>query len=263
MDTAVTLSLLQMGTIELEGLLPWSSNYSFLVRICPNSVVQDALNPAHKQPLSEIRAVYKPQQGERPLWDFPQGTLFKRERAAYVVSHALGWDLVPPTIVRDGPHGVGSVQLFIEHDPDLHYFNIEGNADFVDQLQKIALIDIIINNADRKAGHVLIEDDPDNQQPHLNDRLYVIDHGICFHAEYKLRTVIWEFAGTPVPAPLLHEVTQFNQLLISKTSPLYHELSELLSVREFTALQRRTQALLDQKTFIAPGPGRHYPWPPV
>jgi uncharacterized repeat protein (TIGR03843 family) len=266
METAVTLSLLQLGSMELEGLLPWSSNYSFLVRICPNQAVYEASNQLPEPAVAEIRAVYKPQQGERPLWDFPQGTLFQRERAAYVISQALGWNLVPATVVRKGPHGIGSVQLFIEHDPEIHYFNIEGNADFAEQLQKIALLDIIINNADRKAGHVLIEDSEENEdktQAPLPERLWVIDHGICFHNEYKLRTVIWEFAGTPIPTHLLQEIAQFQQSLKNSTTALHQELSGLLSTREFNAMQRRTQTLLDQKTFIAPGPGRHYPWPPV
>lgn len=266
MDTAVTRSLLQLGSMELEGLLPWSSNYSFLVRICPNTAVYQANQQAEEPPLAEIRAVYKPQQGERPLWDFPQGSLFQRERAAYVISNALGWHLVPTTVVRHGPHGIGSVQLFIEHDPELHYFNIEGNADFAQQLQKIVLLDIIINNADRKAGHVLIEDSEENeesQQRQSPERLWVIDHGICFHNEYKLRTVIWEFAGSAIPDTLLQEMAQFQQSLSSPSSSLHQELTNLLSSREFKAMQRRTQSLLDQKIFIVPGPGRHYPWPPV
>jgi len=260
MDTAVTLSLLQLGKIEVEGLLPWSSNYSFLVRICPTTAVNEAVESAKDAPLKEVRAVYKPRQGERPLWDFPKGTLFKRERAAFVVSHALGWHLVPPTVVRDGPHGIGSIQLFIEHDPDLHYFTIEGNRVFTEQLQKTALIDIIINNADRKAGHVLIEDGDETQS---DERLWVIDHGICFHNEYKLRTVIWEFAGLPVPGQLLRDISQFSQSISDKTSRLHQELTDLLSAREFNALQRRIQTLLEQRVFISPGPGRHYPWPPV
>jgi uncharacterized repeat protein (TIGR03843 family) len=260
MDTAVTLSLLQLGSMEIEGLLPWSSNYSFLVRICPNTAVQEAITTSQANQLEEIRAVYKPRRGERPLWDFPQGTLYQRERAAFVVSQALGWNQVPPTIIRKGSHGIGSVQLFIDHDPEIHYFAMEGNHTFSRQLQKIALLDIIINNADRKAGHVLLEEcehSPDS------DRLWIIDHGICFHTENKLRTVIWEFAGLPIPPPLLEEVTNFTQSLATPATTLYREMSDLLSARELKALQQRTRRILDQKIFTVPGPGRHYPWPPV
>jgi uncharacterized repeat protein (TIGR03843 family) len=243
--------------MHIEGLLPWSSNYSFLARICPNTAVSQAIGDTA---VSEVTAVYKPRRGERPLWDFPQGTLYQRERAACVVSDALGWGLVPPTVVRSGPHGIGSVQLFIPHNPDCHYFTIEGNATFAPQLQKISLLDILINNADRKAGHVLIEEP---EQPTQSDRLWLIDHGICFHAEYKLRTVIWEFAGTAVPAPLLADIATFLQTLARKSGSLYDEMSQLLAARELTALQHRARLIVDEGRFITPGPGRHYPWPPV
>ncbi|NJN54551.1 MAG: SCO1664 family protein [Anaerolineae bacterium] len=245
--------------IHLQGLLPWSSNYSFLVRIAPNTAVSESIGN-RMPPLTEVMAVYKPRRGERPLWDFPQGTLHQRERAAFVVSDALQWHLVPPTVLREGPHGIGSVQLFVQHNPECHYFTIEGNAAFTDQLQKIALLDILINNADRKAGHVLIEESEVPTQP---ERLWLIDHGICFHTEYKLRTVIWEFAGTAVPTAALADITVFLQTLARKSGSLYDEMSQLLSVREVAALQQRTRMIVDEGTFITPGPGRHYPWPPV
>jgi uncharacterized repeat protein (TIGR03843 family) len=262
METAVIQTLLELGDMHIEGMLPWSSNYSFLVRICANTAVTQAVAPK-EPPVTEARAVYKPRRGERPLWDFPQGTLHQRERAAFVVSDALQWHLVPPTVLRHGPHGIGSVQLFIEHDPDCHYFTIEGNTAFAPQLQKIALLDILINNADRKAGHVLIEEPETTAKTEEPDRLWLIDHGICFHAEYKLRTVIWEFAGTAVPAALLADITGFLQTLARKSGSLYDEMSQLLSVRELAALQQRTRTIIDEGKFITPGPGRHYPWPPV
>ena len=143
-DNAEILQILQSGSIEIEGLLPWSSNYAFLVRVCDQDV--------------ELPAVYKPSRGERPLWDFPEGTLSFRERAAFLVSEALGWHLVPPTVLRDGKHGTGSVQLFIKHDPEQHYFSFEGQDLFRDPLQKMVLLDVIINNADRKGGHVIVEE---------------------------------------------------------------------------------------------------------
>lgn len=244
METAVILEALQTGTIEVEGLMPWSSNYTFLIQVCT--------------PDQMLPAVYKPRQGERPLWDFPSGTLCKRERAAYLVSQALGWDLVPPTVLRDGPNGLGSVQLFIEnHDPERHYFTFEGDSRHREALQKMVLFDTIINNADRKAGHVLIE------EMDQIERLWGIDHGICFHAENKLRTVIWEFAGTSVPSPLIAELKQFQSLLTTNQQGIRTQLAELLLPEELLALQVRLQRLLQQPQFAHPGPGRQYPWPPV
>jgi len=233
----------------VRGLLPWSSNYSFMVR------VRGAVNG---RPETDVLAVYKPRQGERPLWDFPRGTLCLREVAAFLVSQALGWDLVPPTVLRQGPQGIGSLQLFIEHDPECHYFTFEGNAAFRDPLQKIVLLDTIINNADRKGGHVLLEEE--RQGSARLNRLWAIDHGICFHSEYKLRTVIWEFAGTPIPAHLLADLVSFRDKLLSRSYP---QLLKLLTNQEMLALQRRLQHIIEQKRFIKPGPGRHYPWPPV
>ncbi len=240
------LQLLQNGTIEIEGLLPWSSNYTFLVRICEGQ--------------EEIGAVYKPQRGERPLWDFPQGTLCHRERAAYLVSAALGWDGVPPTVLREGQHGLGSVQLFIDHDPERHYFAIEGDERYRSQLQKIALLDVLINNADRKAGHVLLQEASD---PDETGRLWGIDHGICFHSDAKLRTVIWEFGGSPIPAALRQDLASFRILLEDPGSPLRRELAGLLTELEIDALCRRLRRLADRGKFPQPGAGRHYPWPPV
>lgn len=243
MDIAKTLALLQTGNLDVEGLLPWSSNYTFLVQIC---------DEAHT-----VQAVYKPRRGERPLWDFTQGTLCLRERAAFLVSDALGWQLVPPTVLRQGPNGLGSVQLFVEHDPNRHYFTFEGERQYRPQLQQIVLFDILINNADRKSGHVLLEETA--SQP----RLWCIDHGICFHSEYKLRTVIWEFAGQPVPAQLLQDLRQFQKRLLSDQDTLSHQLQELLSPAEFGAMRRRLDGVIRQGVFREPGAGRHYPWPPV
>ena len=243
MDTPVILSLLQTGTIEPQGLLPWSSNYSFLVNV---HGVEET-----------ITAVYKPRQGERPLWDFPTGTLCQRETAAYQVSTGLGWNLVPPTVLRRGPHGIGSLQYFIPHDPECHYFTFEGSPDFRRALQQIVLFDIIINNADRKGGHVLIEESEDAQPP---NRLWVIDHGICFHEEYKLRTVIWEFAGQPIPDDLLADLIHFQSRLRVEQFPI---LQKLLSSAELLALEKRLDSIIRSRTFLQPGPGRHYPWPPV
>ena len=155
--------------------MAWSSNATFLV----NASLDDI----------EVPAVYKPQRGERPLWDFPEGTLCNREVAAYELSEALGWSIVPETVLRDGPYGVGMVQRFIDHDPDDHYFTLlEAHPD---DFQRFAAFDVLANNADRKGGHCL--------QAKRDGHIWGIDHGLTFHVVDKLRTVIWDFAGEPVP----------------------------------------------------------------
>ena len=240
------LTVLQNGTVEIEGLLPWSSNYAFLVRACDGPV--------------ELGAVYKPERGERPLWDFAQGTLCLRERAAFIVSETLGWRIVPPTVLRDAQHGLGTVQLFIDHDPARHYFTIEGDETLRPQLQKIALLDILINNADRKAGHVLIQESETSDEP---VKLWGIDHGICFHVDPKLRTVIWEFGGTPIPGDLKEDMRALQAKLNSEADDVPVSLGKLLSPTELEALRRRLSRLIDRANFPQPGAGRHYPWPPV
>jgi hypothetical protein len=245
MTVSEVLHLLQNGTVEIEGLLPWSSNYAFLVRVCDGPV--------------EVGAAYKPQRGERPLWDFPQGTPCRREQAAFVISDALGWHIVPPTALRDAQHGPGTVQLFIDHDPAHHYFTIEGRTDYRAQLQKIVLLDVLINNADRKAGHVLMQETEDAQEP---ARLWGIDHGICFHVDPKLRTVIWEFGGSPIPATLKEDMTNFRARLNESDGPGV-ALGALLAPQELTALRQRLSRLIERVNFPQPGAGRHYPWPPV
>jgi hypothetical protein len=248
---AEILRVLQRGTMDIEGILPWSSNYAFLVTVCENDI--------------ELPAVYKPRRGERPLWDFPQGTLSLREQAAFVVSEELGWDLVPPTVLRDGRHGPGSVQLFIAHDPEQHYFSLEGDPIFRLPLQKMALMDVAINNADRKGGHVVIERVQNDAELVLPDpaHLWGIDHGICFHSDDKLRTVIWEFAGMPIPPALVADLAGLAHRLDVSQSGIINKLAPLLSRDEFAALTRRVAMLVERQVFPNPGPGRHYPWPPV
>jgi hypothetical protein len=243
---AEILELLQEGKLEVEGHLPWSSNYTFLARV--SSARATAM------------AVYKPSRGERPLWDFAQGSLYRRERAAFLVSEALGWELVPPTITRKGPHGPGSLQAFVEHDPECHYFTIEGNELFRRQLQQIVLLDVVINNADRKGGHILVEQD--DSQPGFG-RLWAIDHGVCFHANYKLRTVVWEFAGERIPTALIADLARLTLTLEDGDSKLSRSLGELLTATEADACLRRIRRLVESGRFSKPGPGRHYPWPPV
>ena len=231
------VEVLTDGEMEEQGILPWSSNYTFLV-----TVTQDELS---------LPAVYKPRRGERPLWDFPQGTLCQRERAAYLVSDALGWLIVPPTVLRKGPRGYGSVQFYIDCDQEQHYFTFrEGHED---EARRIALFDIVVNNADRKAGHCLLGYD---------GRVWAIDHGITFHDEPKLRTVIWDFAGEDIPADLLADLGRLKTDL-QPDAPLRQALAELLSSAELRALERRLNRLIDAGVFPDPGPGRHIPWPPV
>lgn len=232
------LRLLEQGKLYVEGLVPWGSNYTFLAQVTDGT--------------AEAYAIYKPRKGERPLWDFPRGSLCQRERAAYLVSEGLKWGLVPPTVLRQGPQGYGSVQYYVEHDPQQHYLTFEGQ--YPTPLRKIALFDILINNADRKSGHVLLG---------ANGRLWAIDHGICFHEEYKLRSVIWEFAGEAVPPELLADLTQFHVCLCNGGDEWYKELAALLSPAEMEAMKRRLARLIDTAIFPHPGSGRHYPWPLV
>jgi hypothetical protein len=186
------------------------------------------------------------------LWDFPKGTLCLRERAAYLISEALSWNLVPPTVLRKGPQGRGSLQHYVAHDPEEHYLTFQGQ--FMAQLQQIALLDVIINNADRKSGHVLLGED---------NRLWAIDHGVCFHTDYKLRTVIWEFAGEPIPADFASDLAALKQWLGEADSQPYLQFFDLVTPEEIAALSGRLQRLINRNIFPHPGPGRHYPWPLV
>jgi hypothetical protein len=240
MNKAEILSALQSGSLRLEGQFIYGSNYTFM-----------AVCQFRRQTL---KTVYKPVQGERPLWDFPNQTLARREVAAFLVSEALGWNLVPPTIFREkgSPMGPGSVQLFIEHDPELHYFNF--NPGQRQHLPKVMLFDLLINNADRKAGHLLI--DPQG-------KLFLIDHGLSFHVEDKLRTVIWDFAGEGIPPGLLQDVEK----VIPSFSPgeeLHRALRPHLLRAEIDALKNRAQTLVDNEIYpLPPEDRRAYPWPLV
>ncbi|NDJ55260.1 MAG: SCO1664 family protein [Chloroflexi bacterium] len=221
---------------ETHGLLPWSSNYTFLVELAYDG--QRAL------------AIYKPLKGERPLWDFPDGCLYQREMAAFLVSEALGWSVIPPTVIRSGPHGIGSVQLYVPHDPEQHYFTFGRR--FPDRLKRISLLDHVINNADRKGGHCLLSYD---------DEVWAIDHGICFHHQDKLRTVIWDFANQPIPDAMMENLIDLCDEL--SNGALGNQLNDLITRREQMALRRRIDRLIETGMYPEPGPGRNYPWPPV
>lgn len=235
------LECLRHGRVEEKGLLPYSSNHSFLVVVSQEGLA--------------LPAVYKPQRGESPLWDFEWGTLCKRETAAYEISRALGWDLVPPTVLREGSRGLGSVQFYVDHDGEAHYFSVYEDARYTESFRKLALFDFVVNNADRKSGHCLIGSD---------ERVWAIDHGICLHVDYKLRTVIWEFSCEPIAAPLLADLTALRGELTHDESPLARRLSRLVSRQEFGALRARVAHLVQTGTYPAPLPHRrNYPWPPV
>jgi hypothetical protein len=224
------------GELELLGYLPNSSNETFLVRIASSEG-------------SPTLAVYKPRDGETPLWDFPEGTLCRREVAAYLVAAELGWPDVPPTVLRDGPRGPGSVQLFVTFDPNEHYFTLaERHAD---AFRRVALFDHVTNNADRKGGHCLLGED---------GRIWVVDHGVCFAVEPKLRTVIWEYEGEPIPDDLRRDL---GRLRSSLAGTLGERLGDLLSPAELRALGTRIDDALGAAVFPSPGPGRPYPWPPI
>ncbi len=238
-ETPQILTILQKGEMTLRGQFVHGSNYTFLASI------------VHQN--QEYPAVYKPVRGEQPLWDFPAGTLSGREVAAYLVSEFLGWRLVPPTVYRrKAPLGPGSVQLYIEHDPQYHYFSFTPEDRQL--LRPVVLFDLVINNADRKGGHVLMDE---------NHHIWLIDHGICFHEEDKLRTVIWDFAGEPIPTDLLKDITRLLEEL-TQTGRLVESLTAYLSPAEIRALERRTRRLIENGCFPHPAPSRRpYPWPPV
>ena len=229
-------ALLAEGDLELLGRIPWASNATLLARV------------RHRE--LEGLAVYKPVRGERPLWDFPAGTLYRREVAAYLVSEQLGWRLVPPTLVREGPLGVGSLQLYVDADAEVTAFELlaAGNA----ALPRIAAFDVVTNNADRKAGHCLMGED---------ERVWAIDHGVCFHAEPKLRTVLWDLAGHPLEAA---DVADLEALAAAATGGgLGDRLAELLAADEIAAVAERSLGLARAGRLPAPGSGRAYPWPLV
>lgn len=228
------LTLLVDGRIELLGRILRSSNETFLVRV---SCGDDS-----------ACAVYKPEAGERPLYDFEPG-LYRRERAAYLLSEYLAWGIVPPTVIReDSPLGIGSLQLFIECDFSEHYFTLYADSPETHRvLSQIAVFDYVANNTDRKSGHVLRGYD---------GRVWGIDHGLCFSAGFKLRTVIWDFAGAPIPRALLEDITP----LAEAVPP---DVAELLDHAEVTALQRRVQRLLHAGVLPVDPTGLRYPWPLV
>ena len=215
-------------------LLSNASNYTFLA-----TLVKDEI---------ELKAIYKPRRGEIPLWDFPDGTLYKREYAAFVLSQALQWHLVPPTVIRDGPYGIGSVQWFVDAKGGTRYFSQVKDARV---LKKVALFDYLVNNADRKLGHFLEGQD---------GRLWLVDHGLTFNAVPKLRTVLWDFSGETVPDELLEDVSAL-QVKLGREKRLRGDLLRLIDRFELEALESRIKSVIAQPVFAHPTSRRSVPWP--
>ncbi|HUR78010.1 MAG TPA: SCO1664 family protein [Acidimicrobiales bacterium] len=227
--------MLAAGEIVIEGRMPWSSNATMLVTV----TCGEESRPA----------VYKPERGERPLWDYPHG-LWRREVATYVVSESLGWDLVPETISRfDGPMGCGSLQRFV-HDADFeqHYFTLIEDPATHDRLRQMCVFDLVVNNADRKGGHCLRTS---------GGAIFGVDHGLTFQPAPRLRTVIWEFGGQPIP-------TAWREDLRHLAAAALTELDALLDETEIAALRRRALAVADLPAIPQVSEEfRHYPWPYV
>lgn len=234
-------SLLAGAPLEVHGRIFNASNNTMLVQV--------------GDPGLDLLAVYKPAIGERPLWDFPGGSLHRREVAAGVVSDFLGWQIVPPTVLRDGPFGEGSVQLFVEHDPQRHYFVLVGEEIHDDQLARMAAFDLLTNNADRKGSHVLLDGD---------GHVWGCDHGLTFHPEPKVRTVIWELGGRPLDPAWVTDLGRLARTLAAPGSALERELAPLLDGREIAMLGLRAEALCREPVLPDVEEDlRPYPWPPL
>lgn len=239
-DSERILTLLSRGRLEPLGQIPSGSNVILLTRVVA------------RKGRGETLAVYKPGRGERPLWDFPHGTLCFREVAAYLVSRELGWPSIPPTVLRDGPYGIGALQLYIDALPQANYFTIRKER--LPDLMPVALFDLVTNNVDRKGGHLLLD---------REGRIWAIDNALTFHPLPKLRTVIWDFAGEAIPSHYLADLNRLQERL-SLPTPITKALSALLSAEELAALRRRLAALLESSVFPRPDPSRRQlPWPLV
>jgi hypothetical protein len=239
LPTAQILDILSCGEMQVEhGLMRYSSNYTFLITIVQGE--------------HELMAIYKPQRGERPLWDFAEGTLCHREVASFLTSEALGWGLIPPTVLREGIRGLGSVQLCIDHDPDDNYFNFSDQVK--QQLPRFALFDFVVNNADRKGGHCLLD---------VNQRVWAIDHGITFHTAHKLRTVIWDYANQPIEDQHYADLEALAAKLSDADTPYRKALLEHITEAEVRACEARLRRLLKTRKYPIPGSGPNHPWPPV
>jgi len=236
-DDAAALSLLTNGSLEVQGRLVVASNATLYC------TVSDAGG--------EAACVYKPVAGERPLWDFPIGTLAGREVAAYAVSAAAGWHLVPPTVFRDGPFGPGMCQLWIESDDSVDVIALSRSKDNA-ALRQMAVFDAVVNNADRKIGHLL---------PDCDGNLYGCDHGVCFGEEYKLRTVLWQWRGRHLPKAAVGALLRLQQAMAG--DELSADLDRWLSPDEVEATRKRVELLLEHRIHpLPPDDWPAVPWPP-
>jgi hypothetical protein len=235
LDLAAALALLRDGTLEIEGRLVDASNATLYC-----TVTCDGLSAP---------CVYKPVRGERPLWDFPDGTLAAREVAAYLMSVATGWNVVPPTVLRDGPFGEGMVQLWIDGDETVDLGRLIRSEST--PLRRMAVYDAMINNADRKGGHLI---------PMPDGHIFGVDHGVSFHVQDKLRTVLWAWAGDPLPDDAIDTLSELRAELVG---PLANALHALLTRREVAAVVRRVDRLLTTRRYPEPsGDWPAVPWPP-
>ncbi len=230
------LPILQKGEIIGGQRIPWGSNYTFLVHI-------DA------GPGRYLRGIYKPRDGERPLDDFPAGSLFEREYGAFLLARSLGWPAIPLTLVRDGPYGTGAMQLYVESDPNVTYFELIGER--ADSLMPFAVFDVVANNADRKAGHCLLGKD---------GTIWSVDHGLTFHWAFKMRTVMLELWGKPIPAWLVGDLVSLAGRIESRDGDTA-ELWEMFSEREMSALLERIEYLKQTPVVPQLDPHRNVPWP--
>jgi hypothetical protein len=232
------LQLLEHGNLEIVGRLIEASNETWYCTIGSGDY--------------EAACVYKPVAGERPLWDFPVGTLASREVAAYAVSRAADWNVVPPTVMRDGPYGPGMCQLWIDVDPDVDLIELSRRSDH-GGLRDLAVFDAVVNNADRKIGHLL---------PVTGGHLYGCDHGVCFAEDYKLRTVLWQWRGKSLPRRAVDALRRLHDMLAG--GELGGELSQWLSPGELYATTIRVEKLLKHR--VHPYPPEDWPaipWPPI
>lgn len=240
LSTEDLIDLFQTGEIEIEGRMPYSSNATLMV-----TVNDPASAGRHRR---SHRGIYKPGRGERPLWDFPPD-LYKREVATYRLAAALGWNVIPPTTIVEGPLGEGSVQAFVDADFEQHYFTLHESGTGRDDLELLCALDLITNNTDRKSGHCLLGRD---------GRIYGIDHGLSFHAQFKLRTVMWDYVGDPIPERALNDIARF---IDEGPAP---ELTCLLDSFEMDAVMARASALMEAGVFPDDETGGHrWPWPLV
>jgi len=262
-----TLDLLTHGTLEIEGRLVDASNATLYCTIKTGkpdprpemSRARDTKTPKNPKSSKNVRAqqatvacVYKPIAGERPLWDFPAGTLAGREVAAYAVSRATGWDVVPPTVMRDGPFGPGMCQLWIDHDTGVDLIALSRRTDHAG-LRDMAVFDAVVNNADRKIGHLL---------PVAGGHLYGCDHGVCFAEDYKLRTVLWQWRGKSLPRRSVEALRRLHAELAE--GPLVAALSGLLTESEINATKIRVETLLKHRVHpYPPADWPAVPWPPI